>query len=740
MSRLYSPSPRPLSIPLLPHRFFAIMSPELARSDGRPLRPMQPVAMNELSANNGLARFRRWMPALILALAVALVYGNAMNGPFFMDDQDNIVLNPAIQRLWPLTAALNPPPGEVTFCTRPFLNLTMCVDYALWKLDVRGYRLTSILFHLGAAWALFGLLNLALRSSGRRESEALLLATSAVNYLSQRTEVAVGFYFFLTLYALHRAAECKTTATPWLALSLFSCLLGMGSKENMAAAPFLALVYDRIFLSPSWKQVFRARGGFYLLLVATLAWPLSRQLAYSPHLPAEVIAQVALRKYYMSQAWGVVRLLSLSIVPRQLVLDYGAAIPYRLADTWFALLILLAMGAALCWTLARHPRTGFAGLCFAALLAPSSVLPIVGQPLAEHRIYAPLAALAALGSLGLYQVLPLLPQRFSAAPHRLKLFAALAFIWALALGWTAHSRNAVYQNAVDLWLDTASKRPSNGRAWHNLGVALNQAERHEEALIAYANADRTLQRWPAMRKAAQSSLILSLVNLDRLPDAFELLEQALAREPDEPIFLHTLGIAHLHDNAPAAARIHLAKALELLPREEPRYRIELARACFETGDADAANDGLRHVWGTSASRPHAYEDLLPYYARTWEMGEKPRALHFFRKLAERESENASVLNNVSWILAVAANSPAPRDEALALALKAVELGGETNPTLLNTLAAAYANAGDYASALSVAETARRLAQEQGMNNLARRLEKRIRIYRKGQPWREKLFM
>ena len=45
----------------------------------------------------------------------------------------------------------------------------------------------------------------------------------------------------------------------------------------------------------------------------------------------------------------------------------------------------------------RQPAIGFVGIWFFLILAPSSsVVPVVGQPMAEHRMYLPLAAVVTL--------------------------------------------------------------------------------------------------------------------------------------------------------------------------------------------------------------------------------------------------------------------------------------------------------------------------------------------------------
>ena len=239
-----------------------------------------------------------------------------------------------------------------------------------------------------------------------------------------------------------------------------------------------------------------------------------------------------------------------------------------------------------------------------------------------------------------------------------------------------------------------------------------------------------------MRVAAQFAQAITLVNLNRLPEAIHFLELTLAREPNEPELYHALGLAHLHNNAPAEAKVFLARALELNPHSPPRYRLELARACFECGNPESANAQMQIVLGPDHPLGYSYGDLLPYYVRTWESGERLRALGYFRQLAARDPENISVLNNLAWIMSVSEFSPAHPEEALELALKAARLGSGDNPVLLDTLAAAYANAGRYQDAVESAEKARRAAQAQGPASLIRRLDKRLGQYRQGKPWRE----
>ena len=83
-------------------------------------------------------------------------------------------------------------------------------------------------------------------------------------------------------------------------------------------------------------------------------------------------------------------------------------------------------------------------------------------------------------------------------------------------------------------------------------------------------------------------------------------------------------------------------------------------------------------------------------------------------------------------------SPASPDEALALAQKAYALGGPTQPVLLDTLAAAQANASDFAAAIQTARQALALVPENPPNAAFRQnLRARIELYQRQRPYREK---
>jgi hypothetical protein len=94
-------------------------------------------------------------------------------------------------------------------------------------------------------------------------------------------------------------------------------------------------------------------------------------------------------------------------------------------------------------------------------------------------------------------------------------------------------------------------------------------------------------------------------------------------------------------------------------------------------------------------------------------------------------------NDLAWML-----STAPEDElrdgnrALQLADQVNKLTGGKDLILLDTLAAAYAETGDFAKALETARLALKIAEASGNKELASRLKKEIALYEERKPFRQ----
>ena len=162
--------------------------------------------------------------------------------------------------------------------------MTFALNFMASELDARAYRVTNIAIHVACALLLFALVGRTLMLPRLRErfgnaapdlafAAAVLwvvhpLATDAVTYITQRTESLMALFYLLTLYASLRADHSKHLLA-WQVIAVAACAGGMASKESMATAPLMVVLFDRIFLFDSLRDGFKAEMA-----------PVSRPCAY----------------------------------------------------------------------------------------------------------------------------------------------------------------------------------------------------------------------------------------------------------------------------------------------------------------------------------------------------------------------------------------------------------------------------------------------------------------------------
>jgi protein O-mannosyl-transferase len=475
-----------------------------------------------------------------MVVAGALTYANSLSGPFVNDDRGAIVNNQQIRRLWPPSTVLFPA-RELSVSGRPLVNLSFALNYAMGGLDVRGYHVANITIHLLCALLLFGIIRRTLNLpilQGRFARHSLDLAfacaviwmlhplqTEAVDYLTERTESMMAFFYLLTLYAGIRA-RFSARAGWWFGASIVSCALGMACKESMVTAPLAVMLYDWTF----GVEPFRKRWPLYLGLAAS--WlELAALVSTGPRIhSAGFTTEIRPWTYLLNQTIMIVRYLRLAVWPRSLVLDYGVPRPLTLgAVVPYALVVAVLLAgtiAALVW----RRTAGFLGAWFFLTLAPtSSLVPIATEVGAERRMYLPLASLIVLAVVVVFLAWERLIPQSSAANRRL--LARVGFmggivplaILAIVLASGTIQRNREYASAVTLARTVVERRP-HGRAHLTLATELLAAGRHDEAMAQFRAA---VLDYPK----ARYSLGVELFNDGKLDEAIEQLQEFVHDEP-----------------------------------------------------------------------------------------------------------------------------------------------------------------------------------------------------------------
>ena len=115
------------------------------------------------------------------------------------------------------------------------------------------------------------------------------------------------------------------------------------------------------------------------------------------------------------------------------------------------------------------------------------------------------------------------------------------------------------------------------------------------------------------------------------------------------------------------------------------------------------------------------------------------AITHFQKALEIRPDFADVrdnLDNAAWLLATSPEASLRNGpKALALARQLDRLSGGNNPALLDTLAAAYAESGQFSEAVDAAQRALALARSQNNPALENTLRQHIKLLQAGSPLR-----
>ena len=102
-----------------------------------------------------------------------------------------------------------------------------------------------------------------------------------------------------------------------------------------------------------------------------------------------------------------------------------------------------------------------------------------------------------------------------------------------------------------------------------------------------------------------------------------------------------------------------------------------------------------------------------------------------------QPDDTTLLRAIAWVLATSPKADARNGaEALELAQRAAQGTARREATILDTLAAAYAETGQYAEAVATARAARDLAIQQANRALADAISARVELYERKTPFRD----
>jgi tetratricopeptide (TPR) repeat protein len=240
---------------------------------------------------------------------------------------------------------------------------------------------------------------------------------------------------------------------------------------------------------------------------------------------------------------------------------------------------------------------------------------------------------------------------------------------------------------------------------NNLEAILTRAKIH----LALKDLEKTKKDIDTLEAKRPDLPDLALLRMDiaiqekRYADAIVDMERLVQANPENRMLLLQLGSFYQMDNRPK-------KALRIADR--------MVKADPSDWQALRLRGDIQLALGNHAQAIEDYNSAI-------------------ENISEDEDDYSGVLNNLSWVLSTSPDDAVRNGtRALEFALKACELTKYSEPHILSTLAAAYAEAQQFDKAKEWAKKAVELGRQEGHGQLEQ-LEQELKSYEEGKPWREK---
>jgi Flp pilus assembly protein TadD len=265
----------------------------------------------------------------------------------------------------------------------------------------------------------------------------------------------------------------------------------------------------------------------------------------------------------------------------------------------------------------------------------------------------------------------------------------------VALIFCARTQTSYWRNSESLWTHTLACTSDNFIAHNNLGTALPQKERVDEAIAQY--------------------------------------QKALQINPDSAEAHNNLGSALLQKGSVDEALAHCQRALQIKP-DSAEVHNNLGNALLQKGRVDEAIAQYQQALQIKPDNAKAHNNLDNALLQK---GRVDEAIAHYQKALQIKPDSPDVLNNLAWLLATCPDTHI-RDgvQAVKYAGRACELTHYGVTPLVGTLAAAYAEAGRFDDAIAAAQKACALATAAGEQDWLEKNQKLLALYRAHQPYHE----
>src|SRR6267378_2586733 len=655
-------------------------------------------------------RGRAWLFGVLLAALTIFAYRPAWNGGFLWDDDVYITNNElltapdGLRRIW---FSLDSPSQYF-----PLVYTMFRIEHAFWGLNPTGYHCVNLLLHVANAllvWRVLARLNVP----GAWLAGAIFalhpVQVESVAWITERKNVLMGFFFLLTLLAWLAFVD-ERTKRPWsfYVLALILYMLALSAKTTACTLPAALFLILWLQKKPiNWKRIFEILPFLVLgIAMGLLAmwWERYHQgtsraaITFLSPIERVLVASRAVWFYLSKLIW-----------PSNLTFIYPkwTISPEHLLD-YIWLVAAMAVCMAIYWLRRYTGRS----VEVAAAFFLATLSPVLGFIMlftfrytfvADHYQYLACIGPIALASAGITILADRVKQ------HR-ALIVSVALLVVASLGTLTWRQASTYTDIETLWRTTLARNPGCWMAHNNLGIVLFDKGQLDEAIRHYRT---TLEMQPNFWDA-DYNLGTALLGKGQVDEAIFYCDKAVRMQPNDPDAHVAFANALLQKKRIDDAIAHYQNAVAIRP-DYFLARYGLSHALLEKGKLDAA---IEHSRAALLIQPNNADCHTVLAIALDEKGQWAEAIQHYEKALEISPQSDSAQNNLAWLLAAGSNASLQNGaRAIQFARQADQLSGGTNALVLRTLAAAYAEAGQFGKGIETAQAAMQLGQSQGDDSL-----------------------
>lgn len=630
----------------------------------------------------------RYTGMLLIALLVCVVYFPCLHNGFIWDDDANIFANPA------LTEPGGLPRIWGTFDLYQYYPLTFTsfyLEHLLWGFNPPGYHVISILLQAVNSVLVF----LLLQQIGVHRPLALFISmlfaihpiqAESVAWATERKNLLSASFYLSSFLAYARFIDSGRFRLYAVSLLLFfGALL---AKSVTVTLPLSLLLLEFVRGKPL------TRGA--VLRITPFLIPAVLMGIVAIYMEASRAGAVGDEFSFTATQRMLIASRALLFYPAKIILPFNMCFiypqwkinPHTLGEYWPPL--LLAGVAFLLWLFRKKmPRMAWFALGhYLVTIGPASGM-INFYFMRYSFVQNHFQYLAGLGIMMVAGIAGRAVIRSSHLPFKAGFLAASLVV--AGCGLLTFDQCGMYRNNTTLWNDTIKKNPACWMAFNNLGVIAVNEGKLQEGIALYRKALAINPRIIETHNNIGSAYMLQ----GMVDQAIAAYQQSFAISPNLAQVRANLGFAYAKKGLLDEAVAELKKAVELNPFLAEAY-YTLGSLLERRGEVQAAIDTYHDAIRNNPTHHKAY-------------------------------------NNLAWIYAASPDA-AIRDgrQAVALAARACELTGFTKPEPLDSLAAAYAELGDFSRAVHYQEQALQLAPPHLKNSF----EEHLGFYRQGKPYRD----